>query len=73
MPTDDRWVNPNTLDNLLRRIGRHLQEAHCDRGWCFQPDHPATLLAEAEVMLSELGKITGLIRLPPPLPKKGPR
>lgn len=72
MTADDRWVSPRTLDDLMRRIGRHLKEAHCDRDWNFQPDHPATLLAEAEVMLSELGKITGMIRLPSP-PKKGPR
>ena len=63
-------VNARTLDNLLRRIGRHLQEAHCDRAWAYQPDHPATMLAEAEEMLSELGRGTGLIRLPSPVRKR---
>jgi hypothetical protein len=60
-------VNARTLDGLLRRIGRYLHEHAGDRQWAYQPDHPATLLSEAEEMLSELGRRTGLIIFPPPV------
>lgn len=65
-------VSPAALEGLMRRIGRYLETKAGDLDWTYQDDHPATLLAEAETMLHELGDRGGLVRLPRPVAKPVP-